>query len=188
MTLFEYVTVVVSMLMSLAVVQLVSGLSNVVAPGRRYWVHIVWIAALLLLIALHWWNQWAYQEYTEWNFLLFVSLLLAPGLLCFQAVALVPDRSDKVESWQRHFMTVRRRFFVALALIFLTFIVTSWMWLDLPLDHPLRVIVAVLIAIAALGAFSAKQRVHEVLAALVLLMIVIMAFWFFYRPGDFMSG
>nr|NIO07556.1 hypothetical protein [Deltaproteobacteria bacterium] len=74
-----------------------------------------------------------------------------------------------------------------LALVFLTFNLTSWLWLGMPVVDPLRVVPVLLIVVALIGAFSLSQRVHGVLAVLVLAILVLATFWFFYRPGDFVS-
>lgn len=187
MTLFEYMSVAISIVMSLALVRVVSGISHTVAVGRRYWVHLVWMAVLLLVIALHWWNLWAYRDFDDWNFLVFVSLIIAPALFCFQAAALVPDDPDDVLSWQEHFSSVRRRFFISLTLVFVTFMLTSWMLLDMPWNHVSRPFFIVFVGVGVIGAASANLRVQAVLAVFVLCLLVVAAFWFFFRPGDFPS-
>ena len=48
MTLSEYMSVAISIVMSLALVRVVSGISHAVAAGRLYWVRLVWIPVMRL--------------------------------------------------------------------------------------------------------------------------------------------
>jgi hypothetical protein len=60
MTLFEYVTVAVSIVLSFGVVRLLDGLRAAALPECRYWVHLAWIPTKLLNHALYWWGLGRY--------------------------------------------------------------------------------------------------------------------------------
>ena len=48
MNLFEHVAVAFSMVLSFGVVRLLDGLRPALVPGRRYWVHALWLVQKLL--------------------------------------------------------------------------------------------------------------------------------------------
>lgn len=100
MTLFEYLAVAFSVVLSLAAVRLLSGLSVAFAPERRYWPHAMWIVFALLSSPLIWWNFWSFRE-VSWNFFAFLLVLIVPAVIYLQAAALVPENPSLVRSLAR---------------------------------------------------------------------------------------
>ena len=49
MTLFEYLTVAVSIVLALGVVRLIEGLGPASEATRRYWVHFVYVVLFVLM-------------------------------------------------------------------------------------------------------------------------------------------
>ncbi len=182
MTLFEYLSVAFSIVLSLAAVRLLSGLSVAFAPERRYWPHAMWIVFALLTSALVWWNFWSFRE-VSWNFFEFLLVLLAPALIYLQAAALVPENPSLVRSWREHFFTARKRLFVALGSFFLLAAGISWLLLDFPLLHPARVVQASGFGLALSGAVSTNKRFHDVLPFIFLALLSIAA-TLLLRPGS----
>jgi hypothetical protein len=131
MTLFEYLAVAFSRVLSLATVRLLSGLSVAFLRERRDWPHATWIVFVLLTSAMVWWNFWSFRG-TDWNFLSFLLILVVPSLLYLQAAALVPESPGNVLDWRAHFVAARTRFFVALGGFFFLISSVSWLLLDFP--------------------------------------------------------
>ncbi len=185
MTLFEYLAVAFSIVLSLAAVRLLSGLSVAFAPERRYWPHAMWIVFALLSSALVWWNFWSFRE-VSWNFFAFLLVLMVPAVIYLQAAALVPENPSLVRSWREHFFTARKRLFVALGSLFLLIAGISWLLLDLPLLHPARGVQASALGLALSGAVSTNKRLHEVLPFIFLALLLVAAA-LFLRPGSIAS-
>ena len=112
MTLFEYLAVSFSVVLSFAVVRILNGISDVFARPRVYWIHAAWVIHKLLFLAYTWWNIWSYRE-VSWNFLTFLAVLASPSVLYYQASTLVPAQPGSVASWRDHFYAVRQQFFGA---------------------------------------------------------------------------
>ncbi len=72
MTLFEYVTVAVSLVLSLAVVRLLDGLRFAASRERGYPIHLLWVLTKLMNCALFWWGLWEARETLSWNFASFM--------------------------------------------------------------------------------------------------------------------
>src|SRR3990172_5879526 len=107
MTLFEYVTVAVSIVLSFGVVRLLDGLRWAALPGRRYGVHLLWIPTKLLNHALYWWGLWALREAVAWNVASFLWILLFPRTLYLQSTALVTTQPETVLSCRAPFSPLR---------------------------------------------------------------------------------
>ena len=182
MTLFEFIAVAFSIVLSLAAVRLLSGLSVAFFRERRYWPHAMWIVFALLMSALVWWNFWSFRE-TDWNFLSFVLVLIVPALIYLQAAALVPEYPSGVPSWRDHFFAARTRFFVALSAFFLLVAGISWLLVDFPLLHPARGVQASAFGLAVAGAVSTNKRFHEALP-LIFLALWLIAAAVLLRPGS----
>ncbi len=184
MTIFEYLSVAVSIVLSLAVVRLITGLPHLVAADKRYWVHSAWVLLTAVQIAMIWWNLWAYRQVEDWIFPGFVMILLVPSVVYFIAATLVPDTPANIESWRSHFFQVRRRFFLAYIFLFLCFFVNSWLLLQLPPVHPQRLGQALGIVLCSIGALAVRPRVHEILVSIALMLLPVGIALFFLRPGS----
>ena len=183
MTIFEYLSVAVSILLSLAAVRLIIGLPYAAASPHRYWVHLVYLVAVAVQTILIWWNSWAYRQVQEWLLPDFVLILLIPATLYFIVGTLVPDNPSTVVSWKMHFYQIHTRFFLAYILLFLLFSLSSFSLLGLPLLHPQRIAHVVGIAACALGAYSTSERLHAALACFFLVALTGAIAAFFLRPG-----
>ncbi|NND66234.1 MAG: hypothetical protein HKN19_01490 [Halioglobus sp.] len=112
MTLFEYITVVVSMVLALTVVRGLDAIGRVYTAKYRYNIHVAWFSLKLFQPLLMWWSMWGLKGVTGWNFLAFVIVVAGPTLLYLQMATLVPRDLTMDSDWRGHFYTVRRRFFL----------------------------------------------------------------------------
>lgn len=181
MTHFEYLAVAYSIVISLAAVRLLNGLSVAFAKDRRYWPHALWIVFVFLSSTLVWWNLWSFRE-IDWNYLSFLLALGVTALLYLQAAALVPDDPALVQSWREHFFAVRARFFVSLGAYFMLVIVVTWLLLGMPLSDPSRLAQGTALGLAVLGAASNNARLHQILPAVFTGILLIAAMALFIRP------
>jgi len=161
---FDHVAVAFAMLMSLSVVRLLDSLRPALVPGRRYWVHTVWIVQKIVSIALYWWIFWWLREGVVWTAASFLWILLAPGLMFLQASALATTHPGTVPSWHDHFYEIRRWFFSADIGLILHSIVTSSLLRDVPLLDPLRAVQATGLVLSIAGVSSARPRLHAAIA------------------------
>ena len=113
MTLFEFIAVPVSILLSLSAAKLLGAVRHTIRPGARYWVHTAWVAEMLFVHVLTWWSLWSVRDFTSWTLATFALILALPAFLYVASNALVTDSPDAVESWEAHFFEVRRVFFGA---------------------------------------------------------------------------
>lgn len=169
MTHFEYLAVSFSVVLSFAVVRLLSGISDVFAKDRRYWVHAGWVIHQLIFIAYVWWVVWSYRT-VSWNFFTFLAVLIGVSLVYYQAATLLPAVSSSVRSWRDYYFTVRRHFFGAVVAWTMVILFNTTFILNVPLAHASRVGQSVTLLVGLVGFASQRESVHRVLAFIILML------------------
>ena len=175
MTLFEFISVAVSIVLALSAGQILLNLREVFDPNRRYWVHAVWVVQALIIHVLVWWSLWAYRD-IQWDPASFVLVLVPAGVLFVMSSALVPNSSSTVTSWEAHFFEVRRWFFAARILFIIGAGFRSWFLLEKPiLESPTPVSQLILVLLIA-GILIANRRFQGVLAVVTSVLLVFVAY------------
>jgi hypothetical protein len=180
MSLFEFVTVMVSMILALCLGHLLRSASFLAKTDRevRYYLpYILWSIAVLLGVVNHWWSLWDLRD-VEWSYASFLYILVAPVLVTFATGLLSPIQSSSdLIDLRAHYARTRRLF----SAVFVTYAV--FMWFDGPLftDQPVFGVVGIIhipiIAAALVPSVSKDDRVNAAaasifIAALVVVMIV----------------
>ena len=167
MTQFEFISVAVSIVLALSMARLLSAVPHLLAPDRRYWVACLWAASLLPIHLGFWWAIWAYREVDAWTFRGFAAVMLTPVLLFLTVTILVSDSPGTVESWRERFYSRHRVFFSLFLVALLSRALRQFAVLGRALPSPETTALFIgppLLLIAAIGAFTSKERVHEMLA------------------------
>lgn len=185
MTLFEYLAIAYALLLSLAAVRLLNGLSHAMSPPRRYWVHVSWLWLMLFSALLLFWQHWSTHA-LEWTFLTFVMNLAGPGVIYFLACTIVPDEPRRVESWRDHYFAARRQFFGGLCAWAVLMLTNTTLLLGVPLLHPSRAIPAGLM-IVGLSGFSTDRPVVHAVIPIAVLTIALFAAAILLQPGSLAS-
>jgi len=171
---FEFVTVLVSVIVGLAVTHLLSGLGRAVHLREKaslWWVHLAWTATVFVYLTLHWWALFYLKDESIWNYWVYLYILLHSVLLFFLAVLLYRPDPDGVIDPRTTFATNRRWFFVVFAMALLADIGTTA--IEGNLWHPWYTVPVLLhlALLAAVGAVVSSTRYHHFLA-------VYFLFWF----------
>jgi hypothetical protein len=114
---FNYISVAVSIVLAISVTHLLTGLRDVVAPGRRDWLVVCWFGYLRYLHLLTWWSLFATHQVVTWSLGTFAIAMAVPGFLYLALYTLIPEDPAAVHSWREHFENVRRWFFTFYALV-----------------------------------------------------------------------
>lgn len=180
MTLFEFVTVMVSMILALCLGHLLRSASFLAKTEREIkWClpYLLWSVVLFLSVINHWWSLWDLRD-IEWNYGSFLYILAAPILITFATGLLSPSQSKPGPvDLQAHYSRTRRTFSVVLAAY------AGVMWFDGPLFTNQAVFGAVgmlhipVIVADLVPSVSDNHRVNAaaasvVIAILVLIMVV----------------
>src|SRR6266571_1445479 len=91
---FNYLAVMLSIVLGLGLTQLFAGIGNLVQIRRRvkrFWLHTVWVLLLIVLHVHMWWSFWALRGVTHWTYATFVYVLVGPALLVIASHIIIPE-------------------------------------------------------------------------------------------------
>jgi len=176
MSLFEFVTVMVSMILALCLGHLLRSASFVAKTDREvkfYLPYTLWSVVILLSVINHWWSLWDLRD-TDWSYASFIYILAAPVLLTFATGLLSPGRSNSGPiDLQSQFGRVRRLF----SAVFCAYGV--FMWFDGPLFAGQDALGAVgalhvpIIASSIVLGLSDNRRTNAIAASVTIAMLMV---------------
>ena len=103
MDLFEYLVVMVSIVLGLSVTQVLRGLGKVVRNQSRFPPIIIWAIVLFYIHIQVWWGLWDLSNITSWNMFSFYLLIAIPCSMFAAVELLLPLSSDADTDWEAHF-------------------------------------------------------------------------------------
>jgi hypothetical protein len=119
MSVFEYLGVLLSVIMGLGVTHILAGLSKTIHHRRTlklFWVHTLWAFNVLIYIVIIWWGMFWWSGLQEWSFFQFLLLILYAIVLFLAASLLFPWDLRNDFDFEAHFFDTRPWFFSVLAL------------------------------------------------------------------------
>ncbi len=173
MSTFEYVMVLVSIVVALAIAHLLTALGESVRrfrgkgePIKLDAVFLLWVAFVLVWLVSFWWWEFKFQEIvTEWSFGLYLFVISYSIVLFMLAQILVPYRMQGVTDTYVDFMEGRKWFFGTLLLVQAIDMVDTFLkGYDWVMRPAVVAIYSVNIAIAIIG-FISKRRAVQLAAA-----------------------
>jgi hypothetical protein len=164
MSLFEFLSVGIAIVVSFGVVRLLDGAYYAARREHIYWPHLVWVVLKLLQHFNIWWTLWERND-ASWSYAAFLAQLLPPLTLYLQATTLVTPSPQSVGDWRAHYYLVARKFFglnLAFGLANPLAAIASGNEIGSP------VAAGGILAISAVGLLSKSHRVHSALALVAL--------------------
>lgn len=180
---YEHVLVVMSIVLGLAVTQLLKGAAQLYrarARVRTYWLHWAWTALLVVFSLLLWWTYWNYRTITEWDFLRFVLYLSPVVTFYFLSAIAFPDPAEGVVDLEAYYFSNRSGFFGTFAAYAVLAGLTAMVVRGLPVLDPSNLFRVGMVLLLVIAMRSSSARVHAVLfaAAASLLLAFILLFQF----------
>jgi hypothetical protein len=179
MSLFEFVTVMVSMILALSLGHLLRSASFLAKTDREviyYLPFVLWSIVLLLSVVNHWWSLWDLRD-VDWDYGSFLYILAAPILITFAMGLLSPIQSTSgAIDLRAHYSKIRRLF----SLVMVGY--GSFMWFDGPLFTEQTVFGTVgllhipIIAADFVPAISGNDRANAAAAGAVIVILLIVMF------------
>lgn len=112
---FSYLSVLLSIILGLAIAQILQGYRAILlGRGRvRHFAPVfIWSLLLLVIFAQAWWASFGLRDRSSWDFLSFAVVLLQMVLLYMAAALVLPDiESDGTIDLAEHFERHRQPFF-----------------------------------------------------------------------------
>jgi hypothetical protein len=181
---YSYLSVLLSVILGLAVTQILQGFRGLLLSRTRvriYWPVIVWALLLLLICFQHWWSMFGLRNRHDWTFLQFAAVLLNVILIYMLAGLVFPDLAgDRVVDLKESFYAHRGWFFL---LAFATIVVSvgKEIVLDHRLPNPTNLAFQSIFGVTLLiGAVTRREAYHKALivfgmAAFILYIVVLFA-------------
>jgi hypothetical protein len=164
---FNYLAVLISIILGLGITQLLSGFGRWIehrASFRAYAPAICWAFVLLVIHVQCWWSMFGLREQTDWTFLKFMAVLMQPIILYLQAIVVLPGASSTTLDLRSNYYAQRGWFF-GLMIALLVASVAKDLILNgaFPETNNLA-FHGLMLVTAAIAIASDRPRVHEVIA------------------------
>ena len=103
----SYLSVLISVILGLAVTQILKGFREILLSRSRiriYWPVVAWAALLLLVCVQSWWAMFELRQYQPWTFAAFAVVLLQT-ILTYMLAGLKNRNFSSAQRWS----SLRRR-------------------------------------------------------------------------------
>ena len=170
---FSYLSVLLSVIIGLAVTQVLQGLRALMLArdsARLYAPSLIWAALVLLIAVQMWWSSFGLRDHQDWTFGLYGLILLHTALFYLAAGLVLPDLSPERIDLQADYYRNRGWFFGLLAGAAVVSILKD-VALEGELPEPFNLAFhGVLIGSCAVAMLTVSRRYHVVLAPVSLLL------------------
>jgi RsiW-degrading membrane proteinase PrsW (M82 family) len=121
MTPFEYVTVLISIILGLGITQIVTGIADIIHQWNRmkiFWPHALWIVLVFVMHIHEWWYMYELKRHEQWHLVAFLFLILYPILLFVLARILFPfGAMDTEVDFKNFYFENYRKFFLIVSML-----------------------------------------------------------------------
>lgn len=118
---FSYLSVLLSIILGMAITQILKGYRGLMQSRARlvvYWPSIIWSVLLLVLAVQSWWAMFGLRHHEDWTFLEFATVLAQQIVMYLLAALVLPDFfGDAAVDLRAHYYGQQRWFFVLLVLL-----------------------------------------------------------------------
>ena len=171
MQVFDYLSVIVSVITGLGITMVLSGLADLLHARKQvrfYWVSLFWIVFLFISQVQIWWGLWDLRETREWNFGSFLLLLLYPISTYLPARIVIPHTSSEgLIDLRRHYYENHRTFFSLMAMIFLVLSTLNPLFFGIPWFSEPEALTVTLSGLLGAAAITSHRPYHTALPVLV---------------------
>ena len=175
MSSFEYVMVIVSIIMGLGITSLLRGMVHTLRAETGWKpsiLHSLWVANMLVLHVGLWSVRWSGETQEEWSFMLLMAFLFLPILYYAMAELLFP-RTDQSIDLSDYFLANRKIFFGSQVLNMIASTVGPFIFYggenpvgDLSGPEIFRFVMPVVLAgVHVSMVFTENKRIHSLWAA-----------------------
>lgn len=180
MGIFEYIGVLISVIMGLGITHLATGTGKLIQHRdevRFYLPHSLWTANILILILLIWWGMFAWSGHEQWYAYQYLFITLYAIVSFFLASMLYPWDMARDINVREHFFKSRYWFFGALLLAWGIDLIDTLLKMNAnlrPIPNGYFPFITVQLCIAITGLLSRRAIVHVVLPFLFMALVVVL--------------
>jgi hypothetical protein len=175
---FSYLSVLLSIILGLAIQQVLQGYRSLILSRRRvklYAPPLIWSVLLLAMVAQHWWSSFALagRDPNLWSFGLFATVLIQTAFIYMMAAIVLPDfPPDQQIDLRDHYYREAPAFFGIGAATVCWSVFREYMLND-RLPEPVNLLFhGLFLAASLVAAATRRPRIHESLSAAMVLLFL----------------
>ena len=114
MQMFEYIVVLISIVLGLALTHLMQGVAGLIQHPERariWWVHLMWVAYMFLNSIFWWWYEFRLQRIETWTFSLYAFVVFYAFYIYLICALLFPRDLEGYDGYRDYFLSRRKWFF-----------------------------------------------------------------------------
>ena len=164
---FNYLAVLISIILGLGITQLLSGLGRWIeqrSAFRAYGPAMAWAGVILLIHIQTWWSMFGLRHHTDWTFLQFCVVLLQPIVLYLLATVALPGAASSEIDLRSNYFAQKNWFFTFLLLL-LGISVVKDVTLNGTLPDPMNLGFHAILFLVSLLAIATKNEIYHRLVA-----------------------
>lgn len=178
---FIHIRMVLSMVVSLAIARLLSGLAKFAQhPGhpKAFAVHILWAIYMLIMLMHFWWWEFALSHLSQWRFDTFAFVVGYGAVLYLLCAILFPDDISEYDGFRGYFFSRRKWFFGILGFTIILDVIDTlikgqqYFMSQGVVEYGVRTVVE--ICLCAIAAYVKNERFH---LAFVIACLIYQASW-----------
>jgi hypothetical protein len=176
MTPFEYVIVLISVILGLGITTILTGVAELIKntrPVRLYAPYVVWIVIVFVLHFQEWWLSYQLMSVNEWSLQFFLLIVLYPINLYILAHLLFPASFAKDFSTKEFFLEHYPRFFTGAIILVVLSIIQNIFVSDLNLFTQLPHVMVLAVLLVMMITKNRSSGVHTAVSIFLLIVMVI---------------
>jgi hypothetical protein len=174
---FEYVSVLVSIILGLGVALVLSGVAEIIRRWNtitHFWPYQIWIVLVFVLHVQEWWATYDLRSVTTWSLPVFLFVIIYPILLFILANLLFPFRwPEKGMDMKSFYFENCNKFFFCVVLFALISMVQNVVIADYRLQDQIIQFIVLILFTGMLVWPTRNEKVHSILASLMLIMMLV---------------
>jgi peptidoglycan/LPS O-acetylase OafA/YrhL len=174
---FEYVSILVSIILGLGITQILSSLADLLYHHHKvklYWPHVIWVVFIFFLHVQDWFITYQLKDLPEWNIPQLMFVLAYPILLFTCAKMLLPtNESEESYDMRKFYESQYRVIFTLVGLSVILSILFNIYILKRPPAEQAVLILFLLVLTGFITRLLHKESMHRALALVLLLAMII---------------
>jgi hypothetical protein len=177
MSAFEYVTVLIAIVLSLGIAQILTGVASLIKKSHKvvfYWPHLLWVLFILLLHIQEWWIMYELKAHQPWRLPFFLFIMIYPVNLFLLARLLFPDKYvGKVIDMKQYYFKNFRKLFLLLAMSALVCVLYNLFVLNMSIaDQLLQLLLMLSVMFVAIRNLTVEW-IHKVLSLVIITTMIL---------------
>jgi hypothetical protein len=176
MTPFEYVIVLISVILGLGITTILTGVAELIKnmrPVRLYAPYVLWIIIIFVLHFQDWWLSYQLMSVTEWSLQFFLLIVLYPINLYILAHLLFPASIPKDFNSKDFFLEHYSRFFIGAIILVIVSIIQNIFISDLSLLTQLPHGIVLTVLLYMMITKNKSSAIHMAVSIFLLIVMIV---------------